>query len=36
MNMGISFKTPSLVEGIIGYCDADWNGDLTSRKPTTK
>jgi hypothetical protein len=34
--MGISFKSPSLREGITGYCDADYAGDFISRKSTTR
>jgi hypothetical protein len=35
INMGISFKSPSLIEGITGYSDADYARDFTSRKSTT-
>jgi hypothetical protein len=34
MNMGISFKSPSPIKEITGYCDADYAGDFTSRKST--
>jgi hypothetical protein len=35
INVGISFKIPPLKDGMIGYCDADYAGDLMSRKSTT-